>query len=748
MLALFVAALAAAQPLPYGKGLPPQAPALPPQVQPDQAPKAAPGATPAPARTSAPAVNEDGIEVAGANVALIVEPSSEQAFGGIQTPGAPALSERVADYELSATLDPIQHTVEGHEKLTWKNRSDRPVRSLYFHLYLNGFESRGSTFFTEMARYGQFRGGVKTKKGEWGFIELKKVTSAGRDAAWTYVHPDGGPATDHSVVRVDLPEAVPPHGTAVVELDFHDQLPRVVARTGYFDTYHLVAQWFPKVGVLELAGERGAVRPRWNCHEFHLNSEFYADFGSYRAQITVPKGYAFGSVGEEVGPPRDSDKGTVHTVAQDDIHDFAFTAWDKFAPPLEGTARAGRVRVKVLYPPEMAESGRLALKATIDSLDYFSETLGEYPYRQVTCVVPPNNAAESGGMEYETFFTSIGGLGQPANAVVRYVTVHEFGHGYFMGLLATNEFEEPFLDEGLNEFWDARMLSGEALQATAPGLDLLGLRTPKISFWDFERGGTQRFQADPIAGTSWDRYSSGSYGLVYARTVMVFHDLEKRLGGDVLARGFKEYYRRFHHRHPSTADLRRTLEDVAGEQAPLVHAWFDAQVFERAPVDDRVESLESEEILPQPGQIKDKDGKRAEVFEEALQKQIGEQREAFEKAHPKQDAGKGQPGPFPFRTVVQVRRYAFHVPQTLVVKFADGSAEKVDFPAQERWHRYVWEKPVKAVSAELDAGRDVLLDLNKLDDGRTLEPSHAASRRWTLEASAWTQLLFSLVESL
>ena len=745
MIAMLVAALAATQPVP------PRIQPLPTQLQPDKAPTAAANATPAPARVAEPGVNDEGIEVAGAGAGIIRVPSNEQAFGGIQTPGAARLSERVADYELSATLDPDKHTVEGHEKLTWRNRGDRPVRSLYFHLYLNGFESRGSTFFTEMARYGQFRSGVKTKKGEWGYIELKKISvaiplanSQGKEARWSYVHPDGGPDTDHSVVRVDLPDAVPPQGTATIDIDFHDQLPRVIARTGYFDKYHLVAQWFPKVGVLELPGERGATRLRWNCHEFHLNSEFYADFGNYRAQITVPKAYAFGSTGEETAPPRDTGQGTVHTVAQDDIHDFAFTAWDKFAPPLAGTARAGRVHVKVLYPPEMEESARIALQATIDALEYFSETLGEYPYRQVTCVVPPHNAGESGGMEYETFFTTIGATAQPGTGIVRYVTVHEFGHGYFMGLLATNEFEEPFLDEGLNEFWDARMLSNEFIQVTAPGLGRLGIRTPKISYWDFERGGTQRFQADPIAGNSWNRFSGGSYGLVYARTVMVFRDLEKRLGGDVMARAFKEYYRRFHHRHPSTADLRKTLEDVAGEQAPLVREWFDAQVYERAPVDDRVESLESEEVLPLLGEPQDKDGKRVELDEEAQQKEVGEKREAFKKAHPDEK----ERGPFPFRTVVQVRRYAFHVPQILVVKFADGTSEKVEWPAQERWHRFVWDKPVKAVSAEIDASREVLLDLNKLDDARTREPTHAAARRWTLEASAWTQLVFSLVEAL
>src|SRR5262249_27480750 len=151
-----------------------------------------------------------------------------------------------------------------------------------------------------------------------------------------------------------------------------------------------------------------------------------------------------------------------------------------------------------------------------------------YPHQQVTVVVPPYNALESGGMEYETFFTTIGGLGPPLRDFSAYTTVHEFAHGYFMGLLATNEFEEPFLDEGLNTYFDLRMFEGRPLQVQLPWLPLL--RTPLLHGWDIERSGTQRFQADPIAGNAWERWSWGSYGLVYARTALVMHDLAERLG--------------------------------------------------------------------------------------------------------------------------------------------------------------------------------------------------------------------------
>ena len=709
----------------------------------------APGADGYPAAPMAAkfeAVSPDGVEVAGWGNGAVHTPSDPTAWGGERPSfgldGQP-LSQRVASYDLQATLDPDKHTVEGKEHLRWLNRSDKPIASLYFHLYLNGFEGPGSTWMTERALLGAFRSGVETKKGEWGYIDVESVSQEGKPATFVFVHPDAGPETDRTVMRVDLPQAIAPGATGEVDLAFHDQLPRVVARTGYFQQYHLIAQWFPKVGVLELPGERGATEPRWNCHEFHLNSEFYADFGNYRGELTAPKDYLVRATGVEQGAPKAVGATLTHTFAQDDVHDFVWTAWNGYAEPLRGTydgPGSPHVDVEVLYPPEYADAARVALEATIDSLKYFSETLGPYPYPHVTCVVPPFNAGESGGMEYETFFTTDANLGVTRN-VTRFVTVHEFGHGYFMGLLATNEFEEPFLDEGMNEFWDDRMLDRDPVTLVSPWfLGLEGIQPPPIAFYDFERMvGTTRFQADPIAGPSWDRYSAGSYGLVYSRTVMVFHDLEKLLGGDALARSMKLYYKRWHHRHPSTADLRQALIDGSG-QPLLVDDWFERQVYRLQPIDDRVDRVEAKEMVPEAG-TSVVDGKRIEKDADDVEKEIEAARKAWHDGHP--DAKLG--GPYPFRNEVEVRRYAGHVPQEVVVTFEDDTTETLSFPVEERWHRYELDRPVRVRSAQLDPEREFLLDLNKLDDGRTREPRGRASTRWALEESNLLDLVLSLL---
>jgi hypothetical protein len=206
------------------------------------------------------------------------------------------LSDRVVDYRVDATLDPVAHTVAGKQKLTWRNRSALEARSVYLHLYMNAFEGAHSTFYTERRRSaGGGRRAIDVRDGEWGHIELRSVAQGTAKVPWSFVHPDGGPAQDHTVVRLDLPAPVAGGASTTLDIDFLTKLPQVVGRTGYFGSFHLVGQWFPKIGVLELAGERGAAEPRWNVHEFHQNSEFYADFGNYDVRLTVPKGYTVGA---------------------------------------------------------------------------------------------------------------------------------------------------------------------------------------------------------------------------------------------------------------------------------------------------------------------------------------------------------------------------------------------------------------------------------------------------------------------
>ena len=201
----------------------------------------------------------------------------------------------IVRYQMSARYDPATKKVVGHYNLTWWNHTEDSIPDLYFHLYLNAFKNMDTTFLRESS-VSRRRDLLKEWQAEpegqkWGWVDVNKLQIAGGadlTPAITFVHPDDDNAADQSVIRVPLPQPVPPHGSIELSVAFTSKLPRALARTGYDDDYILVAQWFPKIGVYEAAGERGRKEGGWNCHQFHANTEFFADYGAWDVQPDGP----------------------------------------------------------------------------------------------------------------------------------------------------------------------------------------------------------------------------------------------------------------------------------------------------------------------------------------------------------------------------------------------------------------------------------------------------------------------------
>jgi hypothetical protein len=666
---------------------------------------------------------DTGIALAPAHAPPIRDASSQQAWGGPRSgsDSGATLSDRVANYTIDATLDPVRHVVTGRQTLTWRNRSTRVVRAVYMHLYLNAFEHRDTTFYTEQRRSQSLFGSEPVDDG-WGYTRLHQVRQGQADVPWSFVQPDAGPAGDHTVVKLDLPRPVEPGGVASLEIGFTSQLPKLGARSGYADSFHFVAQWFPKIGVLELPGERGAQEERWNVHEYHADSEFYADFGLYDVRLTVPKEYTVGATGKLQGAPVERNGMLTHHYVQGDVHDFAWTADKRYAPPLTGTwqppgSGSQPVDIRVLYTPEYAASAAPSLQAARDALDWYAALLGPYPYGTLTIVIPPHNGTGAAGMEYPTLYTADSftriAPGSRQAFDLETVNIHEFAHNYFQGILASNEFEEPLLDEGMNEYTNMRMQAerGRKVNLAPWWLRRLGVN-PAFDPFEMERAdAVLNHPADAGAASAYARLQG--VGQVYVRGALLFRDLEAQLGRDAMTQGLREYYRRWRFRHPSVADLREALADGSGQRA-LVERVFDQQVYGAGRIDDSVAEFSSEQEPAAAG------------------------------------SHQGQaPAPL-WRTEVLLRRRGMAVPQTLAVHFADGATETVQWdPKQgEQWQRFVWTRKARGLSAELDPQRKHLLDVNKLDDSRTATPDQAAARRWTLDFAAAAELVLTLIASL
>jgi len=198
----------------------------------------------------------------------------------------------------------------------------------------------------------------------------------------------------------------------------------------------------------------------------------------------------------------------------------------------------------------------------------------------------------------------------------------------------------------------------------------------------------------------------------------------------------------------------------------VVDTAFKRQVYAATKIDDSVDELDSEEVLPEPG-TQVVGGKWLEQTQEAVDANIEKQRDAWKRAHPGAD---GNSGPFPYRTTVTLGRHGAPVPEKLVVHFADGSNETVMWNDDRRWQRYSWVKPARGVSAVLDPDESHMLDANRLNNSRITDAEAGggpasgvmgflrralrmiaggpASRSWSADFATMVQTVLTLVTTL
>jgi hypothetical protein len=504
----------------------------------------------------------------------------------------------IASYQISCRLDAEKKIVEGTELLTWTNTTTKPAPTLQFHLYLNAFRNTLSTFWREAG--GEHRG--NRLPDSWGSIEVTRMTLAdGTDllAAMTYISPDDGNPHDRTVAEVQLPRAVAPGETISLSIDFRSRLPRVSTRTGWKGDFFLVAQWFPKIGVFEEDG--------WNCHQFHSASEFFADFGDYDVSIEVPARYRgkVGATGRRVEERDVQEDRVLYRFRQESVHDFTWTADPGYLVGLDHYREPGvaDVQITLLLQPEHRHLAGRYFRAIRAAISGYGRILGPYPYPTLTVVDPPWGARGAGGMEYPTLIT--GGTYRIAPANVQSpesVTIHEYGHQYFYGLLASNEFEEPWLDEGFNQYMESRVV-GAAYGPDRPVLTLFGWRLPVGIPIHHPVDANRRYFSvageDALASPAWGFRNRGNYGAhVYSKTALAMATLERLIGTPAMNRALRLYADRWRFRHPKTADFIAAVNEVTGQN----WRWFfDRTFFASGAVDYAVESATSERATPPKG---------------------------------------------------------------------------------------------------------------------------------------------------
>jgi peptidase M1-like protein len=609
---------------------------------------------------------------------------------------------RNANYTIDVRLDASAHTLTARETLVWTNISGKEASELQFHLYYNAWRNDRSSWLREQRLGGGLSSPPKTPAKDFAAIDVSSIKLTGGaipaadlTASMRFISPDDGNADDRTVMAVTLPSAVQPHQSMTLDISWSSKIPRTFARTGVVGNYFFLGQWFPKIGVLQSDGQ-------WNCHQFHATTEFFSDYGVYDVSMTVPRGWPLAATGEEREHRENADGTTTYRYRQEDVHDFAWTTSPDYLEKREGFEHEGLppIEMRLMLQPEHAGQAERYFEAARAALRYYGEWFGPYPYGHITIIDP---AWQSGadGMEYPTLFT--GGtpwLEPDADSDPPDTVVHEAGHQWWYGLVGSNEFEDAWLDEGINTYTNARADAEAGFARFRLVRHYFGGFIPWVFRdipWDRVTLGdyVSSYRGNPTVDTqstpSYQYWPGNPTAITYSKTALWLHTLERALGWPTMRQILSTYFQQWQFRHSKPADFFQIANEQSGKD---LSPFFDQVYRGSATFDYGVQSVKS----------------------------VAAEKDAF-------------------RTDVVVRRYGDGIfPVTVLVTFSDGGQTRVSWDGGGRWKMVSVDHGSAAVSAQVDPDQILLLDTNFTNNSFTTEPlASRAATKWASKWMVWLQ---------
>lgn len=637
-------------------------------------------------------------------------------------------TQPIASYDIDAKLDDDAKMISGTQILTWKNMSNDTISELMFHTYLNAFKNTESTYSRELQREEGYGLGEFCSDSDWGYIDILRMVVVDGEPLTTkmsYVHPDTENSKDQTVVLVKLTKPVMPGQTIKLDMKFQSKLPRIVSRTGYErGDFYMVGQWFPKIAVYEPAGMRNRKKGGWNCHEFHLNSEFYADFGNYNVTLTLPDKYVVGATGVETYNSVGEGKKVVKYEALD-VVDFAWTASPRYQVlPYSVNVGDKVIGIKLLSMPENSSKADRYFESIKNAIEYMHENVGELPYNQMTIVDCPFYAPEAAGMEYPMLITV-----NTKNGIFDFsrsqeaVTIHEFIHNYFMATVATNEFEEAWLDEGFTQFFETEVM--DHYYGDGSLYNFFGFKQN-----DSEESRTNYTQSyNPAIGSIdnfvW-RYPTHTYGmLVYSKTATMLRTIKGMLGADNFKKAIQLYYNKWKFGHPCSLDFYACVNQVVAEMNnPDLGKnlnWFFQSAFRTDEVCDYKLTKITNEIVSESAKG---------FFDSGLDKILGnEDSESVIKS-----------------SVFVQRMGTMVVPVEVLVTFKNGETELVKWDGKGRCKEFQFTKNSSVVSAQIDPENKIACDIDLINNSISYE-NNSQNPIWKYAAKFlfWLENIFQTI---
>jgi len=507
--------------------------------------------------------------------------------------------QQQVDYDMDIELDDETQRLYGISTITYSNNSPDELTYLWLQLDQNMRAKDSDTKkiktaeindrmgFGDLERlHNDFDGGFK--------IEYVK-DAAGNDLKATVVN---------TMMRVDLPKALKAKGKTVIKLkwwyNINDRM-KIGGRSGYEyfpedENYlYTIAQFFPRLCVYnEVEG--------WQHKQFLGSGEFALPFGDYKVNITVPADHMVGATGfcqnynqvltsaqlekfnqaktatepviivSQKDAEENEKEGTKEkktwTYKATNVRDFAFATSRKFIWDAMGVDIAGKKVMAMSYYPKEGNPlwEQYSTRVVAHTLKTYSKYTIDYPYPVAISV-----HADQIGMEYPMICFNFGRPEKDGsytdNTKHRMigVIVHEVGHNFFPMIINSDERQWTWMDEGLNSFV-------EYLTEKEWDKDFPARRGSAPNIVDYMKGDKSGMVPIMTNSESILQFGNNAYGKP-ATALNILR--ETVMGRELFDYSFKEYARRWAFKHPSPADLFRTMEDASGVDLDWFwRGWF------------------------------------------------------------------------------------------------------------------------------------------------------------------------------
>lgn len=493
--------------------------------------------------------------------------------------------QQEVNYTIQVTLDDERHELQALQEMEYINHSPHALTFIYFHLWPNAYRNTRTAFARQLVVNGSLEFQFAPEE-DRGFIDGLHFRVDGEPAL---LEPD----PEHSdIARLILNRPLPSGSRVRITTPFRVKIPEAFSRLGHAGQSYQISQWYPKPAVFDHKG--------WHPMPYLDKGEFYSEFGRFDVSITLPANYTVGATGvlqttaeqarldsmaavtalktafdpDAPVPPSAPVTKTLRYV-QDRMHDFAWFADKRFnvlKSEVELPSSWRTVTTWLMFLNRQADRWQRSVKDINDAIYYYSLWVGEYPYTQATAVDAP--LGSGAGMEYPMVtVTSPEAL------------VHEIGHNWFYGILASQERLHPWMDEGMNSYLENRIARIE--DPAAGDLSSL-LKNPTLSRLfhlqhlhpnDLDllpyRMAASRGLDQPVELPAED-FRNVNYGtIVYAKVAHLFEYLAAYLGQERFDAGMRTYYDRWQFRHPYPEDVQAVFEEVSGEKLD----WFFRDLF-------------------------------------------------------------------------------------------------------------------------------------------------------------------------